>query len=197
MERWPSGLRRTPGKRVHRKVSGVRIPVSPPEPTTNYARVSGRFHAKERGTRRSFGDVHLSRKAGHPQGGPVVRCGFCAAPLWGSPAPRGAGNPRLSAKDDENQRQCAGFLRRTGLREARFSAGVVKQKARMNAVHRVFIGFPATPSSGVHSRREARVIPFTLIVQHPPLRFTGKECWNKIGIRFRKCTEPCMIDRIA
>jgi hypothetical protein len=37
--------------------------------------------------------VHLSRKAGHPQGGPVVRCGFCAAPLWGSPAPRGAGNP--------------------------------------------------------------------------------------------------------
>jgi hypothetical protein len=50
-------------------------------------------------------------------------------------------------------------LRRTGLREARFSAGVVKQKARMNAVHRVFIGFPATPSSGVHSRREARVIP--------------------------------------
>lgn len=29
-EGWPSGLRRTPGKRVHRKVSGVRIPVPPP-----------------------------------------------------------------------------------------------------------------------------------------------------------------------
>ena len=29
-ERWPSGLRRTPGKRVHRKVSGVRIPPPPP-----------------------------------------------------------------------------------------------------------------------------------------------------------------------
>ena len=80
MERWPSGLRRTPGKRVHRKVSGVRIPVSPPEPTTNYARVSGRFHAKERGTRRSFGDGQQSRKAGHPQGGRVVRCGVCATP---------------------------------------------------------------------------------------------------------------------
>ena len=80
MERWPSGLRRTPGKRVHRKVSGVRIPVSPPEPTTNYARVSGRFHVKKRGTKRSFGDGQLSRKAGHPQGGQVVRCEFCAAP---------------------------------------------------------------------------------------------------------------------
>ena len=29
-EGWPSGLRRTPGKRVHRKVSGVRIPLPPP-----------------------------------------------------------------------------------------------------------------------------------------------------------------------
>lgn|GEM_PF-3081013 len=29
-ERWPSGLRRTPGKRVERKLSGVRIPVAPP-----------------------------------------------------------------------------------------------------------------------------------------------------------------------
>ena len=29
-ERWPSGLRRTLGKRVYRKVSRVRIPVSPP-----------------------------------------------------------------------------------------------------------------------------------------------------------------------
>ena len=28
-ERWPSGLRRTPGKRVSRKGSRVRIPVSP------------------------------------------------------------------------------------------------------------------------------------------------------------------------
>ena len=80
MERWPSGLRRTPGKRVHRKVSGVRIPVSPPDPTPNYARNSGRFHAKERGAKRSFGDGQRSRKAGHPQGGRVVRCGVCAAP---------------------------------------------------------------------------------------------------------------------
>jgi hypothetical protein len=30
MERWPSGLRRPPGKRVHGNVSGVRIPFSPP-----------------------------------------------------------------------------------------------------------------------------------------------------------------------
>lgn len=29
-EGWPSGLRRTPGKRVHRKVSRVRIPLPPP-----------------------------------------------------------------------------------------------------------------------------------------------------------------------
>ena len=29
-ERWPSGLRRTPGKRVERKLSRVRIPSSPP-----------------------------------------------------------------------------------------------------------------------------------------------------------------------
>ena len=31
LERWPSGLRRTPGKRVYRKVTRVRIPVSPQE----------------------------------------------------------------------------------------------------------------------------------------------------------------------
>lgn len=30
MEGWPSGLRRTPGKRVDSNVSGVRIPVPPP-----------------------------------------------------------------------------------------------------------------------------------------------------------------------
>ena len=30
-ERWPSGLRRTLGKRVYRKVPWVRIPLSPPE----------------------------------------------------------------------------------------------------------------------------------------------------------------------
>jgi hypothetical protein len=33
------------------------------------------------------------------------------------------------------------FLLRTGMREACFCAGAVKQNARMNAVHRVFIGF--------------------------------------------------------
>jgi hypothetical protein len=59
-------------------------------------------------------------------------------------------------------------LRRTGLREARFSAGVVEQKARMNAVHRVFIGFPVTPSVGVHSRREAQVIHLTSDVHPAP-----------------------------
>jgi hypothetical protein len=32
-------------------------------------------------------------------------------------------------------------LLRTGMREACFCAGTVKQKSRMNAVHRVFIGF--------------------------------------------------------
>lgn len=32
MEKWPSGLRRSPGKRVHGNVSGVRIPSSPPYP---------------------------------------------------------------------------------------------------------------------------------------------------------------------
>lgn len=32
LEGWPSGLRRTPGKRVHGNVSGVRIPVPPPYP---------------------------------------------------------------------------------------------------------------------------------------------------------------------
>lgn len=43
-EGWPSGLRRTPGERVHRKVSWVRIPppppVAPPEPLS--ARRRGR-----------------------------------------------------------------------------------------------------------------------------------------------------------
>ena len=29
-ERWPSGLRRSLGKRVHGNVSGVQIPFSPP-----------------------------------------------------------------------------------------------------------------------------------------------------------------------
>jgi hypothetical protein len=57
-------------------------------------------------------------------------------------------------------------LRRTGLREARFSAGVVKQKARMNAVQRVFIGILATPSARVHSRCEAPAIYLTSDV-HP------------------------------
>ena len=31
LEGWPSGLRRTTGNRVHRKVSGVRIPLPPPD----------------------------------------------------------------------------------------------------------------------------------------------------------------------
>ncbi len=31
MDRWPSGLRRTPGKRVHGNVSGVQIPLYPPD----------------------------------------------------------------------------------------------------------------------------------------------------------------------
>jgi hypothetical protein len=53
----------------------------------------------------------------------------------------GGSNPSSSAKADENQREGAGFLLRTGMREACFCAGTVKQIARMNAVHRVFIGF--------------------------------------------------------
>ena len=35
-ERWPSGLRRTLGKRVYRKVPWVRIPLSPPSLQTKY-----------------------------------------------------------------------------------------------------------------------------------------------------------------
>jgi hypothetical protein len=34
-ERWPSGLRRTLGKRVYRKVPWVRIPLSPPDASLN------------------------------------------------------------------------------------------------------------------------------------------------------------------
>src|SRR3990170_7066609 len=37
MEGWPSGLRRTPGERVHRKVSRVRIPLPPPTSLANFS----------------------------------------------------------------------------------------------------------------------------------------------------------------
>jgi hypothetical protein len=49
-------------------------------------------------------------------------------------------------------------LLRTGLPEACFCAGTVKQKARMNVVHPVFLGFQAAPLQGSRAL-PARVLP--------------------------------------
>jgi hypothetical protein len=96
-----------------------------------------------------------------------VFIGFSAAPPLGLMRALARVIPLPPQRPMKTSAKVLVFLLRTGMREACFCAGTVKQNARMNAVHRVFIGFSAAPPLGL-MRALARVIPLPPLFSNKP-----------------------------